>query len=363
MSARTPLSLVIKTITTHAFAIVTYAYASNLLRRPTRSHVHALRLLFFLFVPTLPLVELLTSAIRALIQFLTEYQDDEKDDELHVRYYFSGALGLHAQLSQDDDDKDTTDSRRNMHLLDIGSHAAEKHKVPIDWVWAGKLFASLFTLLQAVGTIVMWGRRLNTWEANTLAFDHRNGAMGIASSICSSICILILALRLNWKVSKTFKAADQTGWSLLRTLGIAQSQKNQLICDCLLSMLLHGLIATAANHDNVWLYRSVGTLWVTLSFILFRAWQTAFLLIFFFIFRDDIFRRLGLDDEKYAKYRKYISLKRIKALLSVALVVWILTDIIWLLVADIVRLVDERRNCRGCAVWWQDPISDELIVI
>jgi hypothetical protein len=67
----------------------------------------------------------------------------------------------------------------------------------LDLAWFRKLLAALFGLTQAVGMIVIYVRRLNSGQAESFGFDHRDGAMGIASAICDLISVLVLLLRLN----------------------------------------------------------------------------------------------------------------------------------------------------------------------
>lgn len=358
---RTPLALVIKTLTTHCFALGAYAYTSNLLRRPAQNHIQALRLIFFLFVPTLPLVEILTNASRSLFHYFRNYEDD---DAVHIRFYISAALGMHASLSQDDENKeDAKDRSKNLHLLAAGSHCAEKNVIPFDWVWVGKFLAALFSLTQAVGTIVMWVRRMVSDEAYALSFDHRNGAMGIASTICGLISILVLIVRLNWKVSKSFEAPqgqEKKAWGA----------STVFMCEVLAAMLLHLGIASAVNKDNRWLYTSVGTVSFLLSGnrqLLLQGWQSIILLVFLYVFRKDISRRLGLA-ERFQKYFSAKQMYRAKALIGLLLVLWIATDLVRLFVLDIMQVVyeaSESRNYGGRyqGAWWQDPLSDSLVVI
>jgi hypothetical protein len=47
-----------------------------------------------------------------------------------------------------------------------------------------------FALTQAISTVVIYAKRLDM--SNCLDFDHCNGAMGIASTICSVLSILVL---------------------------------------------------------------------------------------------------------------------------------------------------------------------------
>jgi hypothetical protein len=358
---RTPLALVIRTLTTHCFALGAYAYTSNLLRRPANNHIQVLRLIFFLFVPTLPLVEILTNAMRSLFHYVRNYEDE---DTVHFRFYISAALGMHASLSQDDENKeDAKDRSKNLHLLATGSHCAENTVIPFDWVWIGKLLAALFNLTQAVGTIVMWARRLDCNEADALGFDHRNGAMGIASTICGSISILALIIRLNWKVSKSFEAPQ--GQEKL-----AWSASTVFVCEMLASMLLHLGIASAANIDNRWMYSSVGTFAFLLSGngqLLLQGWQSIILLVFVYVFRKDISRRLGLA-ERFQNYFGAKQAYRAKALIRLLLVLWIATDLVRLFVLNILEVVNEAKVSRAYkgtypGVWWQDPLSDTLLVI
>ncbi|KAF2790276.1 hypothetical protein K505DRAFT_327690, partial [Melanomma pulvis-pyrius CBS 109.77] len=363
LNVRTPLALVIKTVTTHAFALASYAYASSLLRRPTRANIQALRLLFFLFVPTLPLVEILFSAIRSLLYFLRNYEEDE---EMHFRFYLSSALGMHASLSQDDDNKeDGRDRGKNLYLLKAGSHCVEKTVMPLDWVWAGKLLAATFGVAQAVGSIVMWVRRM-VIERYTFGFDHRNGAMGIAATICGVTCMLVLIIRLNWKVSKTFEApAKEEG-------GLFGDQRRQFFGEALLAMALHMGIAAAANRDRKWMYTSTGSVAFLLTLngtILLQGWQSLMLIIFIYIFRKEISTRLGLNGDRFQRFQTWFGgsrLARARALLGVVLAVWVVVDLVWVFVADVVQVVNyanqQKLFPREGGYWWQDPLSESLIV-
>lgn len=364
LNVRTPLALCIKTLTTHAFALASYAYASSLLRRPTRANIQALRLLFFLFVPTLPLVEILFNAIRSVLYFLRNY---EEDDDMHFRFYLSSALGMHASLSQNDDNKeDGKDRGKNLHLLNAGSHCAEKKVMPLDWVWAGKLLAATFSVVQAVGSIVMWMRRMLIMR-ETFGFDHRNGAMGIAATICGVICMLVLIMRLTWKVSRTFEApAKEEG-------GLFGDQRRQFVGEALLAMLLHMGIASAANRDRKWMYTSMGSVAFLLTFngnILLQGWQSLMLIIFVYIFRKEISTRLGLNGDRFQRFQKWFGvsrLSRVKALLGVVLAMWVVVDLVWVFVIDVVQIVhyanEQKLFPRERGYWWQDPLSESLIVI
>lgn len=361
---RTPLELVIKTITTHAFALASYTYLSALLRRPNRSHIQAIRCLFFLFVPTLALVELIVTVVRSALQFLRNYEDDEED--MQFRFYLAAATGMHARLRKSDEESSKDVKHRNVQLLEVGSHAAEQDIVPLSWAWAGKMLAVVFGLTQAIGTIIMWARRCSEKKASTLQFDHRNGAMGIASTVCGAVCIFTLLMRRDWKVSKVFEPPSKT----VTHFGMA-SLRNQFVAEALLAMLLHLAIATARNTDNVWLYSSVGSVaWLFVGkHSVTPGWQSLILLVFLYIFRHDIARKFGVDQNRYVKLFGGKRMARVRALLGLLLVIWVVMDVVWLFVADIVQVVKEHgRGTPHTAwgyvgYWWQDPLSDSLIVI
>ena len=361
---RTPLQLVLKTITTHAFALASYTFLCALLRRPSKTHLQAVRCLFLLFVPTLVLVELLVTVFRSALQFLRDYEDD--DEDMHFIFYLAAAIGMHAQLRKGDEESSKDVKDRNIQLLDVGSHAAEKEAKSLSWTWAGKMLVVLFALTQAIGTIIMWARRCSERATTPLGFDHRNGAIGIASTICGTICILILLMRREWKVSKVFEPPSKN----TTHFGMA-SPRNQFVAEALLAMLLHLAIATSRNTDNVWLYSSVGSIaWLIVSGDSAKAgWPSLILIVFLYIFRRDIARKFGVDQNRYTKISGGKRVARVRALLGFLLVIWITTDVVWLFVVDIVQVVNESRRERyhnawgyvGC--WWQDPLSDSLIVI
>ncbi|KAF2490439.1 hypothetical protein BU16DRAFT_530927 [Lophium mytilinum] len=358
-SFRTPLQLIIKTIVTHGFALACYCYTSNLLRRPLRNNIFVLRVLFFAFVPTLPLVELVVSAIRSLAQFVRNYEDD---DEIHLWYYICGALGVNATLSQSDDNKDTKAASNNLLLLQAGSHFVERTRYKLDVTWFGKLLAALFGLTQAVGATVMYVRRLKHDNYYVFGFDHRNGGMGIASTICGAISIIVILLRLEWKVSKSFEAP-----AVSRT----PSSKTQFVAEAVLALLTHlGIACLFGSRHNRFLYSSVGSIaWLftkNLKVFLY-TWQSMLLLIFLFIFREEIARRIGLNFPSVGKRIQAMfasrQFKRVQALVLFCLVLWVIVDIIWLFVSDVIKLVQESHHSDPSGWWWQDPISDSIIVI
>jgi hypothetical protein len=295
---------------------------------------------------------------------LRNYEDDEED--MQFRFYLAAATGMHARLRKSDEESSKDVKHRNVQLLEVGSHAAEQDIVPLSWAWAGKMLAVVFGLTQAIGTIIMWARRCSEKKASTLQFDHRNGAMGIASTVCGAVCIFTLLMRRDWKVSKVFEPPSKT----VTHFGMA-SLRNQFVAEALLAMLLHLAIATARNTDNVWLYSSVGSVaWLFVGkHSVTPGWQSLILLVFLYIFRHDIARKFGVDQNRYVKLFGGKRMARVRALLGLLLVIWIVMDVVWLFVADIVQVVKE--NGRGTphtawgyvGYWWQDPLSDSLIVI
>jgi hypothetical protein len=205
---------------------------------------------------------------------------------------------------------------------------AARERIRWSWVWAGKMLATLFALTQAVGTIVMWVRRMDSGDASCFGFDHRNGAMGISSTICSVGSIFILLLRYDWSVPRVLESSSTEKLHASRTT---------LILHTFLAMTLHLWIAWLANDDNGWLYTSSG-----LAFLL---------------------SRIGSGRQVLGGYQAWIkhrSWKRIKALLKICLVLWFIADIVKLLVHDIIETIKERDDDW---FWWQDPISDKIFVI
>jgi len=87
-----------------------------------------------------------------------------------------------------------------------------------------------------------------------------------------------------------------------------------------------------------------------------------------FIFRNEIARRIGLNFPSIGKRITAVltsrQSKRVQALIAFGFIIWILTDIIWLFVFDIIKVVKESKDDDNFyGFWWQDPISDSIIVI
>lgn len=352
---RTPGQLAIKTVATHLFAIGNYAYMSTLQQRPTRTGLHALRIVLFAFLPTVVIIELSSNLIRALIQFVRN-QIDEDEDEKNIWFHLSAGSGKHASMFVKSSATDK-DHIRRVSLLSLDPTLVERERVPWSWVWAGKLFATLFAMTQAIGTIVMYARRLDRGHELCLGFDHRNGAMGIASTICSVASIFLLLLPFEWKVARALQPPGESQNSELRTT---------LIVHTFLAMLVHIMITCAVGWDNEWLYTSAGLaaqfFGITRQPSLAWGWQSVLLVVFIFNFRHEIAARVGLDSGRYQTWIRHRSWRRVKALLLACLVGWIVADIGVLFVLDIVNAI-RHRGYHAYLYWWQDPMSDNLFIV
>lgn len=354
---RTPGDLAIKTIATHLFAVGNYAYMSTLQRRPTRSGVHVLRIVVLAFVPTLIIVEFANTLILSLINFIRNQIEEEEEDK-NAWFHLSAGLGMHASMPI----TNSTTKKDQVHkipLLKLGPTRTERDRIGWSWTWVGKMFATLFALTQAIGTIVMWVRRMDNGSSSCLGFDHRNGAMGVASTICSVGSILLLLLRYNWSVDRVLQSSSTEKMHASRTT---------LILHTFLAMTLHLIIAYIANDSNEWLYTSSGVAFFLSGIIHFRngrqfllgGWQTILLAIFATVFRREIGARLGISSSRYQAWIRHQSWKRIKVVLQICLVLWLLADVVNLLVKDIIFTVEMRDDEW---YWWQDPVSDKIFVI
>lgn len=348
---RTAGDLAVKTITTHLFALGNYAYMSTLQQRSTRNGLHVLRVVLLAFVPTLIIIEFVNSLVQSLINFIRN-QIDEAEEDKNVWFHLSAGLGVHASMliTNQATKKDET---RKVPLLKLDPTLAERERILWSWAWAGKMFATLFALMQAIGTIVMWVRRMDHgWSQarECLGFDHRNGAMGIASTICSVGSIFVLLLRYEWSVARALQSPS--------TERLHRSRIT-LLLQTFLAMTLHMSIACMANGTgNRWLYTSSGVFfrlfgifsdpWDDWSFVSW-GWETVLLAIFVLVFRKEIGARLGTTSIRYQTWIRHRSWKRVKALLKVGLAIWFCADIVRLFVSDIINAVSEKDNSW---FWW-----------
>jgi hypothetical protein len=338
-NSRTPGELALKTIATHLFAVANYAYLSTLQQRPTRTGLHALRVLVFTFLPTLIIIELANSSIRALIQFVRNQIDEE---EKNVWFHLSAGVGLHASMPVTNQ-VTKKDEIRKVPLLKFDPTTTERERIGWPWARAGKLFVTVFALTQAIGTIVMYVRRLSH---DPLGFDHRNGAMGIASAICSVFSIFALLLPFDWRVGPALQSA---------TTEDLHPSKTKLLLDTFLAIGLHHFIAYTVNESNRRLYTSSRVFLVPLT-----GWQNILVAILVFVFRKEIAAKIGLHSGRYQTWVSHRSSLRIQLILKVCVAIWLLMDIGQLFVKNIVDVV-QKQSYED--YWWQDPISDRIFVI
>jgi len=290
---------------------------------------------------------------RSLVNFVRSQIDEDEEDK-HVWFHLSAGLGMHASMPI----TNTTTKKDETHkiaLLRLDPVITKREHIHWSWSWAGKIFATLFAMTQAVGTIIIWVRRIDNGNVSTLGFDHRNGAMGIASTICSVGSIFILLLRYDWSVPRALQSSST---ERLHTSGTT------LVLHTFLAITLHHWIAWLANDNNNWLYTSSGLALlvsrVGTSREILGVWQSILLVIFIVIFRKDIADRIGVNSSRYQAWVRHQSWKRMKALLKIPLVLWFVADILRLFIQEIIEIIQVRDYE---SFWWQDPISDRIFVI
>jgi hypothetical protein len=345
-SLRTPGELAIKLVATHLFALGNYAYMCSLQRRPTRSGLQVLRIAILAFVPTLIIVEMVDNLIRALIYFI-QNQINEDEEDKHVWFHLSAGLGVHAAMPITNS-ATKKDEIHKVPLLKLDPTLTEREHIKFSWSWAGKLFVTLFALTQAIGTIIMWARRIDANACSEL--DHRNGAMGIASTICSVDSILVLSLRYDWSVARALQSSSTEKLHASRSI---------LMLETFLAMTLQLVIVCLVVDDHYWLYTSAGVVGFIMGInrsenvghFFLGSWQTVLLAVLVVVFRKEIGMRLGADSSRY---------RACMVILKICLGAWLATDILRLFVLDVMYTV-KRVGHDKC--WWQDPISDKLFVI
>ena len=311
--------------------------------------------LLFTFVPSLVIVELVSSSTRALIQFVRNQIDEE---EKNVWFHLAAAVGFYASMPITNQ-ATKEDEIHKVPLLKLDPTTAERERIGWSWGWAGKLLVTLFALLQAVGTIIMYARRL---KHDPLDIDHRNGAMGIASTICSIFSIFVLFLRFDWSVARALQTT---------TTDKLHASRTTLISHAFLAMGLHHLIAYAINpYSNDFLYTSTAIAFYISGFFgrhniaLFTGLRNLMAVLFLYYFREEIASKIGVHSGRYQAWFRHRSWLRIKALLKVCFVLWLSADIGKLLVENIINVVKHKDDVYSWSdAWWQDPISDKIVVI
>ena len=353
---RTPGELAIKTVTTHVFAIGNYAYMCALQRRPTRNGLHVIRIIVFAFVPTLLIIEFVTTLVHALNGFIQNQTEEEEEDK-SLWFYLCAGLGVHASMPITNS-ATKKDEIHKVPLLKLDPTLTVQERTSRSWNWAGKMFVTVFALTQAVGTIVIWARRID--RSANIEFDNRNGAMGVASTTCSVGSILVLLLSYDWSVARALQSSSTDKLHASGTTLVSQT---------FLAMTLHQIIAYITSEGRTWLYTSSGVLFYMTGLHLAKSvgkffiglWQTILLAVFILIFRKELSDKLATSST-YQAWTSHRSWKRVKVILRICLVLWLIADVLKLLILDILYTIASRGHWGNGTAWWQDPLSDRILV-
>ena len=300
------------------------------------------RVLLFAFVPALAAADCIINAIRLLLQALSssEFFDDKR---LMALYWLHGVAGAKAKsINRAADERD--DPPVYVRLTDV-DNVRDLHMSRCRWTWnrVGRIAAVSLALAQAVGTMIMFFRRLD--EHAALGFDGRNFWAAIGSTVSSLAALVLLITGGEWKVQRSTVSPELERGPIARlvvTLVFAEGLQEWV-------SETFGSRDFRYNMTDLPHYRVsfVRGLWHLVPDV-WRLFELSVVLVVLLVFREELARRL--------KVRPH----RMRWLALIAICVWAAVDVIVLLEFDIHQLVLLDKDSVGR---WQDPLSDAFPVI
>jgi hypothetical protein len=104
----------------------------TLQKRLTRTSLHVLRIVIFVLLPTIVVIESVNTLIRSMIQFIRN-QIDEGEEEKNIWFPLSTGLGMYA-LMPITSKTTKKDDVYKISLLKLNAILAERERV--GWSWA-----------------------------------------------------------------------------------------------------------------------------------------------------------------------------------------------------------------------------------
>jgi hypothetical protein len=333
---RSITSLYIRVLVTTIFAVTTYI----VLQRHLRKSRNILLVILYPCIPTLPLIQLGVNIIRSVKHYLLHH---DVDAPCPVLYYIHGCLGTHVLVNPKSDLPTTshtaaTPSSQTMPILDIHPSILISSRTKISVSFLGRLFTVLFALIQASGTFVLYIRRTENSGRYWVSYlDHRIGWLAASSAVCSIANLLSLLTRTEYSVDEDSLAEED------RTASTSSLDLQKLASEVGVALFLHGILEyTILEEDNKPTFRTVSFLYEPLQA------QIVFIGMFILllrIFRREI-RRLSFISagSPTSIWISRFQLKKLKSLLLLCMIIWILIDVLWVFILDIRQPVQ----------WWAD---------
>jgi hypothetical protein len=186
MDDRTRTELMVKSIALHIAVLISAGHLMSLQKRSWNRTKDALgQLAWFIAVPTYPFALLIDRAIRvARLLFL------EGRARPSWSYCLDGVLGLHVETRSET-------HPASVALLAIPCKELQKSAMKRGLLGYGRLFVLFCLMAQAVGTLVLSGRRIRAGQMGDM--DIRNAWMAFGGLVVQAMSAIIVLTGRRWE--------------------------------------------------------------------------------------------------------------------------------------------------------------------
>lgn len=190
MDDRTQTELIVKTIALHVAVLTSVGHLMSLQNRSWhRSRDTLWQLAWFIAVPTYPFATLVDRAIR-----IVRIAFSKGRFQVSLSYCFDSVLGLHVETPK-------REGHTSVALLSVPMRnlrvIPRKRGLP----WIGRLVVLLCLMTQAVGTLILSGRRLQADQMGEV--DIRNALTSLGGLLVHVMSVIIILRGNRWKYVPT----------------------------------------------------------------------------------------------------------------------------------------------------------------
>jgi hypothetical protein len=306
---RSATEVVIRMIVTQAFALANYGHLCSLLKVPKGLHVGSV--IMFFFQPTIIVGQLL-DGLGGVDRYLN--YNGTPPSTADFQFYIQGLIGVHAQPHERLllDHGAMQDS--SITLFNAGHESLQYSTYQRSWKWFGRVLVCLFAIAQAIGTVLLFARRLeHEGGREVLLADTLICIVSLGSATSGVLALIILLMRVEWQLIRPARP-DTAKYS--RHGGVLAQSLHSFIC--------------------------VGWIGRFFTYLLYGPWMIGLLV---YCFPQDILRRAGISPRVAG-----VMMNCLGVCLSIV-------DFISKLVECISDLTTMENG------GWKDPLSDKLLVI
>lgn len=317
---RSVTELIIQTVARYQYLCTCeYGHLDSLLQLPKNLRIGYV--VVFLFYPSFIIGQLIYGFYAAAKYELAHHGMAESKADF--RFMIQGMMGVHATGNLLDHG---VDDESPVPLFKAGHQSVQRATCKVSWKWLARVLVCLVAVIQAIGTVVLFVRRI-LHDGSVDMIDAFNGLAALGTTFSGIVALLFLLMRLEWQATRPIRT-EIPGRSQLLTMG------TQIVITFVCTGWIRGYISRYLLY-LIYLMYTAGNLFELVVI-------GSFLVL---IFGTNFFKRAR------------IPVQAVRSFILGMFVIAIAGDTIASIITSILELT-KMKNGR-----WKDPISDKLFAI